>query len=244
MAAPRTEARAVHVRQFGSENDLDNVIRAAQAEDLKLVLRVDGAPDWAGGPSKASADAVESFYAAMASHAKGAVVGYEVLNEPNLPFEWGGTPSPSGYAQFPQGRLSRRQARRSRRAGDRRGTLASGGQRRLNGRPRIPAWHVRGRRQRLDRRPGHPQLRRQRRAGARSGRLRHLLPPRRVVPSDHDRSGRQLPRRSGPPSSAGCWTPATTWASTTGCASPPTSRPTMWCGRFAMHAPTGPGWVA
>jgi hypothetical protein len=83
------------------QNDLDNVIRAAEAEDLKLVLRVDGAPDWAGGkPSKVDTGAVEAFYAAMAAHGKGVVTAYEILNEPNLPFEWGGDPSPSGYAAF------------------------------------------------------------------------------------------------------------------------------------------------
>jgi hypothetical protein len=83
------------------QNDLDNVIRAAQAEGLKLVLRVDGAPDWVGGaPVKAGADAIEAFYAAMAAHGKGTIAAYEVLNEPNLPFEWGGAPSPSGYANF------------------------------------------------------------------------------------------------------------------------------------------------
>lgn len=84
-----------------SENDLDNVMKAARAEDLKLVIRVDGAPDWAGGkPSKVDTGAVEAFYAAMAAHGKGTIVAYEVLNEPNLPFEWGGDPSPSGYTQF------------------------------------------------------------------------------------------------------------------------------------------------
>jgi hypothetical protein len=83
------------------QNDLDNVIRAADDEDLKLVLRVDGAPDWAGGkPSKVDTGAVEAFYAAMAAHGKGVVTAYEILNEPNLPFEWGGDPSPSGYVAF------------------------------------------------------------------------------------------------------------------------------------------------
>jgi hypothetical protein len=84
-----------------SENDLDNVIKAAQAEDLKLVVRVDGAPDWTGGsPSRADPQEVEAFYAAMAAHGQGTVTAYEILNEPNLPFEWGGAPSPSGYAAF------------------------------------------------------------------------------------------------------------------------------------------------
>jgi hypothetical protein len=83
------------------ENDLDNLMDAAGEQGLKLVLRVDGAPEWAGGkPSRADPDVVEAFYAAMAAHARGTVVAYEVLNEPNLPFEWGGPPDPSRYAAF------------------------------------------------------------------------------------------------------------------------------------------------
>src|SRR5215212_6719630 len=83
------------------ENDLNNVIEAAGREGLKLVLRVDGAPDWAGGnPATVGVDVVEAFYAAMASHGKATAAAYEILNEPNLPFEWGGAPSPSGYAAF------------------------------------------------------------------------------------------------------------------------------------------------
>jgi hypothetical protein len=99
---PRMEPkRGQYTFEQSDQNDLDNVIRAADAEEMKLVLRVDGAPDYAGGkPAKADPDAVEAFYAAMARHAKGTVTAYEVLNEPNLPFEWGGAPSPSGYAAF------------------------------------------------------------------------------------------------------------------------------------------------
>jgi hypothetical protein len=83
------------------ENDLDNVMKAARAENMQLVLRVDSVPDWAGGsPSNADRGAIERFYAAMASYAKGTVVAYEILNEPNLPFEWGGPPDPAGYAEF------------------------------------------------------------------------------------------------------------------------------------------------
>jgi len=80
-----------------SENDLDNVMKVATGAGLKLVVRVDGAPDWAGAPAKMNTDAVEAFYAAMAAHAKGTIVAYEILNEPNLPFEWGAPPSPSAY---------------------------------------------------------------------------------------------------------------------------------------------------
>ena len=85
------------------ENDLDNVMKAASAEGLWLVLRVDQVPGWAGGsPGSADLGAVERFYAAMASYSRGKVVAYEILNEPNLPFEWGGPPSAAGYTAFLQ----------------------------------------------------------------------------------------------------------------------------------------------
>ena len=84
-----------------TENDLDNVMKAARAEGMKLVLRVDGVPDWAGGsPGGADLDALAAFYQAMASHGSGTLAGFEILNEPNLPFEWGGPPSPAGYVAF------------------------------------------------------------------------------------------------------------------------------------------------
>jgi hypothetical protein len=84
-----------------SENDLDNVMKAARDGGLKLVVRVDGTPDWAGGkPAKADPEHVEAFYAAMAAHGKGTIAAYEVLNEPNLPFEWGGSANPGAYTAF------------------------------------------------------------------------------------------------------------------------------------------------
>ena len=58
-------------------------------------------PDWAGGlPGSADLGAVERFYSEMARYAQGTVVGYEILNEPNLPFEWGGPPDAAGYTAF------------------------------------------------------------------------------------------------------------------------------------------------
>lgn len=85
------------------ENDLDNVLKAAGAENMLLVLRVDEVPGWAGGtPNDADPGAIEAFYAAMASYGRGRIVAYEILNEPNLPFEWGGPPSPAGYTRFLQ----------------------------------------------------------------------------------------------------------------------------------------------
>jgi polysaccharide biosynthesis protein PslG len=83
------------------QNDLDNVMRAARAEGMRLVVRVDGVPAWAGGaPANADLAAVARLYQAMAAHGRGTVVGYEILNEPNLPFEWGGPPSAAGYTAF------------------------------------------------------------------------------------------------------------------------------------------------
>ncbi|MCC7367786.1 MAG: cellulase family glycosylhydrolase [Chloroflexi bacterium] len=101
---PRIEPNPGQFRwQESDQNDLDNVIRAAQAEGIPLVLRVDEVPGWAGGsPGNADLGAVEAFYAAMAAHGKGKVVAYEILNEPNLPFEWGGPPDPAGYTRFLQ----------------------------------------------------------------------------------------------------------------------------------------------
>jgi hypothetical protein len=82
-------------------NDLDNVMRAANAEGLFMILRIDEVPGWAGGsPGGADLGAIERFYAELARHGRGTVVGYEILNEPNLPFEWGGPPDPAGYTAF------------------------------------------------------------------------------------------------------------------------------------------------
>ena len=105
-----------------SENDLDNVMKAAGNEGLPLVLRMDEVPGWAGGsPAGADLDAVERFYAELARYAQGRVVGYEILNEPNLPFEWGGPPDPAAYTRFLQA------AYRGVRAGDPNALVIGGG---------------------------------------------------------------------------------------------------------------------
>ena len=83
------------------QNDLDNILRAAANEEMSLVVRVDNVPGWAGGsPAGANLRAVQDFYQALAEHGRGTIVGYEILNEPNLPYEWGGGPSPEGYTEF------------------------------------------------------------------------------------------------------------------------------------------------
>jgi len=99
---PRLEPkRGQYTFEETPENDLDNVMKAARNEEIKLVVRVDGTPEWAGGsPSRADPKHVEAFYAAMAAHGKGTIAAYEILNEPNLPFEWGGAPNPAAYTAF------------------------------------------------------------------------------------------------------------------------------------------------
>jgi hypothetical protein len=83
------------------QNDFDNILRAADNEEMKLVVRVDNVPGWAGGsPAGADLRAVQSFYKALAEHGRGTVVAYEILNEPNLPYEWGGEPSAEAYTAF------------------------------------------------------------------------------------------------------------------------------------------------
>jgi hypothetical protein len=83
------------------ENDFDNIMKAARAEGLALVVRVDGVPDWAGGsPANANLDAVRSFYAQAAQYGRGTAVAYEILNEPNLDREWGGAPNAAAYTAF------------------------------------------------------------------------------------------------------------------------------------------------
>ncbi|HSH81120.1 MAG TPA: cellulase family glycosylhydrolase, partial [Herpetosiphonaceae bacterium] len=67
------------------ENDLDNIMKPARNEGMVMIVRVDGVPGWAGGsPANANLDAVRSFYEEIARYGAGTVVGYEILNEPNL----------------------------------------------------------------------------------------------------------------------------------------------------------------
>ncbi len=80
----------------------DNVVNAAEAWGMKVLLRVDHPPSWANGtggthPPNNPNDFGDFMYA-MASRYRGKVDAYEIWNEPNLNYEWGGqTPSPSGY---------------------------------------------------------------------------------------------------------------------------------------------------
>jgi hypothetical protein len=85
----------------GESNHLDNVVVAAAQGGLGLVLRLDGGPRHAGGVAPAAtSEEVAEFYGAVAARAYPHLVAVEVLNEPNLPFEWGGDADPVGYLSY------------------------------------------------------------------------------------------------------------------------------------------------
>jgi hypothetical protein len=75
---------------------LDRIVESANAAGIKLLFSVVKAPQW----SRPSADTDQGppadpnvygeFLKAMASHYKGRVAAYEVWNEQNLYYEWGG----------------------------------------------------------------------------------------------------------------------------------------------------------
>jgi hypothetical protein len=83
---------------------LDELLDAAETLGLKVVLRVDSAPSWARGPDPGAppdnmADLGDFMYE-LASHCEGRVAGYVIWNEPNLPMNWGGSPSAREYTQM------------------------------------------------------------------------------------------------------------------------------------------------
>ncbi|HEU5317503.1 MAG TPA: hypothetical protein VFX49_15430 [Chloroflexota bacterium] len=85
----------------GEPSDLDNFLRAARANGLALVIRLDRPRAWSHGTLSGLDPAImERFAHGVASRAAGVATAYEVLNEPNLPYEWGGPPDPVGYARL------------------------------------------------------------------------------------------------------------------------------------------------
>jgi hypothetical protein len=83
---------------------LDELLSDAQSEGLKVVLRVDSAPDWArSGPAGSPPDDMADFgdfMSVLATRARGKVSGYVIWNEPNLPENWGGSPNAREYVQM------------------------------------------------------------------------------------------------------------------------------------------------
>jgi hypothetical protein len=69
----------------------DRIVSQVEQFGLKLMVRVDGQPDWAGAPP-GNIDNFVSFLTALATRYKGRIGAYQVWNEPNLAREWGNNP--------------------------------------------------------------------------------------------------------------------------------------------------------
>lgn len=87
--------------------DLDNILYAAEMENLKLILRIVETPLWArkaGDIATAPPRKMRffrRFMKALATRARGKVAGHVIWNEPNLSYEWGNRkPSPEGYVRL------------------------------------------------------------------------------------------------------------------------------------------------
>jgi hypothetical protein len=81
----------------------DRIVAQAEQYGLKILVRVDSAPEWAKGGSGPMRDFNDygDFLYVLASRYKGLVDGYQIWNEPNLSREWGDQqPDPAAYARM------------------------------------------------------------------------------------------------------------------------------------------------
>jgi len=85
-----------------AQNDLTNVIEAARSNGLKVGLRLDAPPEWAGTKAYRLDPAdLEDYVYHVVRYARGSLAYVEVFNEMNLPIEWGTTPvDPAAYARL------------------------------------------------------------------------------------------------------------------------------------------------
>lgn len=83
-------------------NDLTNVLEAARGNGMRLGLRLDEPPEWAGGAVHRLDPAdVENYVYHVVRYAAGGIAYIEVFNELNLPIEWGTSPvDPGAYARI------------------------------------------------------------------------------------------------------------------------------------------------
>ncbi len=87
--------------------DPDNVIDAMGDQEVKILMRVHGTPEWArppeshlSHPPNNMAD-FANFLTILATRYKGQVAAYEIWNEPNLNYEWGYLPpDPAAYTEM------------------------------------------------------------------------------------------------------------------------------------------------
>jgi Tol biopolymer transport system component len=84
--------------------DPDNIVRAFEGYDVRILMRVHGTPDWArpqgtflSHPPNETAD-FGHFMRTLAARYQGKIAAYEIWNEPNLNYEWGYLePDPAEY---------------------------------------------------------------------------------------------------------------------------------------------------
>ena len=69
----------------------DRVVDQVEEFGLKLIVRVDHEPEWAG-PPPANVSHFADFLTAMVTRYRGRIQAYQVWNEPNLAREWGNKP--------------------------------------------------------------------------------------------------------------------------------------------------------
>jgi hypothetical protein len=69
----------------------DRIVEQAEQHGLKLLVRVDREPEWAGPPPHNAQHFVD-FLSALANRYRGRIHAIQVWNEPNLAREWGNRP--------------------------------------------------------------------------------------------------------------------------------------------------------
>lgn len=78
----------------------DRIVDQVEEFGLKLIVRVDHGPEWAG-PPPGNIDHFTAFLSAMATRYKGRIHAYQIWNEPNLAREWGNkAPNAGEYTQM------------------------------------------------------------------------------------------------------------------------------------------------
>lgn len=87
--------------------DPDNVVRAARRAGVQVLMRVHDTPPWLRPPGSSvtypASDLAlyHRFLSLMAWRYRGQIAAYEIGNEPNLAFDWGGLdPDPVRYARM------------------------------------------------------------------------------------------------------------------------------------------------
>jgi hypothetical protein len=82
-------------------NDITNLITAAGNNGMRFGFRLIDPPDWAGGsPARVAPADLEDYVFHVVRYAHASLAYFELFNEQNLGFEWGGQPDPAGYAQL------------------------------------------------------------------------------------------------------------------------------------------------